>query len=253
MKIARYEYNGQIFYGAVEGDEVVQLEGSVFDQPQKSSVKLPLPQVKLLTPTQPSKVVCVGQNYLDHIKELGVPVPQQPVVFLKPTTCLIGHDDQIIYPKLAGRVDFEGELALVVGKKLHQASESEALEGLLGCSCFNDVTERNWAADPFKLTLCKGFDTFGCYGPWLETEADPGALGIKTILNGKVMQDDNTANCVFSPSMLLSFVSQHMTLLPGDVLITGTPSGIAPMEVGDQIEVEIEGVGRLSNRLAAPA
>ncbi len=252
MKIARFEKDGKISYGAVEGEEIITLSGSVFDGPQKSGPGQPIADVKLLPPTMPSKVVCVGQNYLGHIKELGVPVPEEPVVFLKPNTCLIGQGDDIIYPKQATRVDYEGELALVVKKPLKDASEAEAMQGLLGCSCFNDVTERNWAAkSPFLLTLCKGFDTFGCYGPWIDTEADPGALDIKTYLNGKVMQDDNTANCVFSPGSILSFVSRHMTLLPGDVVITGTPKGIAPMEVGDLVEVEVEGVGKLSNRLTA--
>ena len=252
MKIARYAKDGRVNYGAVEDETIVPLQGSIYEQPALSAERLELSQVKLLPPTQAGKVVCVGQNYVEHIKELGVPRPQKPVVFLKPPSCLIGPNDAIIYPKQATRVDFEGELALVIGKTLKDAQPEQAMQAVLGCSCFNDITERNWAAsDPMLLTLCKGFDTFGCYGPWIDTQADPSSLGLKTYLNGELVQDDNTANCVFSPADILCYISSHMTLLPGDVVITGTPQGIGPMQVGDLVEVELEGVGRISNRLAA--
>jgi 2-keto-4-pentenoate hydratase/2-oxohepta-3-ene-1,7-dioic acid hydratase in catechol pathway len=251
MKIARYSMDGKAAYGAVEGEALVPLEGSIFKQPVKTSQQIELHRVKLLTPTRPSKVVCVGQNYLEHIKELGAPVPEKPVVFLKPPSCLIGPDENIIYPEQATRVDYEGELALVIGKILKNATPDEALEGVLGCSCFNDVTERDWAgSDPLLLTLSKGFDTFGCYGPWIDTRADSASLGVKTFLNGQMVQDDSTANCVFSVADILCYISAHMTLVPGDVVITGTPQGIGPMQPGDLVEVEVEGVGRISNKVA---
>ena len=207
--------------------------------------------MELLAPAVPTKIVCVGQNYREHIQELGLPVPEQPVIFLKPASGLIGPGAEILYPPEATRVDYEGELAVVIAKTMTRVSEDQALNHVLGYSCFNDVTERDMAAkDPFLLTLSKGFDTFSCLGPWLATDLDPGNLKIRTLVNGQVMQEDNTANCVFSVPMILSFISRFMTLLPGDVVITGTPKGVSPIKPGDEVSVEIDGIGRLTNRVA---
>jgi len=201
-----------------------------------------------LTPVTPSKIVGVGQNYREHIRQLGVPVPEKPVIFLKPSSCLIGPDEFILCPPQAAQVDYEGEVALIIKETMKDIPPGQALRFLLGVSCFNDVTERSMAQkDPFLLTLSKGFDTFGAFGPYLVTGLNPDNLRIKTYLNGNLRQDDTTANCVFEVKYLLSYVSTFMTLLPGDVVITGTPKDIGPMKPGDRIEVEVDGVGKLTN------
>jgi len=248
MRLVRFEEKGRVGYGSLKGDVVFDLEGSIFEQPRETGPGRPLTQVSLLHPVQPSKVVCVGQNYLGHIKELGVKVPQEPVIFLKPPSCLIGPGQEIAYPPRATRVDYEGELAVVVKAEIKELPPGEVLGRILGCSCFNDVTERDLAArDPFFLTLAKAFDTFGCFGPWIETGLDPNRLHLTTRLNGRTVQEDNTQSCVFKVEEVVSYVSRFMTLLPGDVVITGTPKGIGPMKPGDQVEVEIEGIGSLKN------
>ena len=250
MKFARFEYQGQTYTGTVDGETVRGIEGSLFGRYGETGTHFSLSEVRLLPPVVPSKVVCVGQNYLEHIEELGAPVPKEPVVFLKPPSCLIGSGDAIIYPRSAQRVDYEGELAVVIKDTMKDVAEGNALEYVLGYSCFNDVTERALVSkDVIFLALSKGFDTFGPFGPYLATDLDPNNLELQTFLNDKVMQHDNTRNCVFSVQKILSFISERITLYPGDVVITGTPKGIAPMNPGDTVEVEIEGIGRLKNTL----
>jgi 2-keto-4-pentenoate hydratase/2-oxohepta-3-ene-1,7-dioic acid hydratase in catechol pathway len=211
---------------------------------------LDLAKVRLLPPVVPGKIVCVGQNYLEHIKEIGVPIPEKPIWFLKPTSSLIGPGDCIIFPGIADRVDYEGELAIVIKTTMKNVKREDALKYVQGYCCFNDVTERKLAAaNPFYLAMSKSFDTFAALGPWIETELDPDRLQVKTTLNGKLMQDDNTSGCVFSVPYLLEYISHFLTLLPGDVISTGTPVGIAAMNPGDVVEVEIEGIGKLTNRV----
>jgi 2-keto-4-pentenoate hydratase/2-oxohepta-3-ene-1,7-dioic acid hydratase in catechol pathway len=252
MKIARYKHEDVIHFGLVEGTQLRAITGDIFGEFKPADITVALSEVTLLTPVSPSKIVCVGQNYRGHIKELGVPEPQEPVVFLKPPSCLISTGEKIIFPPNASRVDYEGELAIVIKKKMSHVSEDQALKYVMGYSCFNDVTERALASkDPFLLTLSKSFDTFGAFGPFIVTDLDPDNLELKTCLNGRIVQQDNTKNCVFSSAKILSFISRHITLMPGDVVITGTPKGIAPMKIGDVVEVEIQGIGKLSNQLAA--
>ena len=254
MKFARFEYDGKIDTGLVDGERVRVIEGSLFGRYEETGTHHSLEEVTLLPPVLPTKVVCVGQNYLEHIEELGVPVPKEPVVFLKPPSCLIGSGDAIVYPRSAQRVDYEGELAVVIKDTMKNVEESGAMDYVLGYSCFNDVTERALVSqDVVLLTLAKGFDTFGPFGPYLVTDLDPNNLELQTYLNNTVMQHDNTRNCVFSVQKILSFVSERITLCPGDVVITGTPKGIAPMSPGDTVEVEIEGIGRLKNVVKADA
>ena len=252
MKIARYRHGNRIQYGRVEDQQLRTLAGDIFGEFEPTDDFVPLSEVKLLTPVSPSKVVCVGQNYRGHIQELGLPVPEKPVIFLKPPTCLIGDGDKIVFPESATRVDYEGELAIVIKKKMSHVSEDQVLDCVFGYSCFNDVTERDLVSkDPFMLTLSKSFDTFGAFGPCMVTDVDPDNLELKTYLNGRVMQQDNTKNCVFKVKTVLSFISRHMTLLPGDVVITGTPKGVAPMSIDDVVEVEIDGIGKLCNQVVA--
>jgi 2-keto-4-pentenoate hydratase/2-oxohepta-3-ene-1,7-dioic acid hydratase in catechol pathway len=248
MKFARFEFNGNEYQGVVRGEEVAVLKGSFLDRYEETGTLYPLSEVRLLPPVVPTKIVCVGQNYLGHIEELGVPVPKEPHVFFKPPSCLVGHEDAIIYPRGAERVDYEGELAVVIREKMRDVPEDEVINHVLGWSCFNDVTERALVSgSPFMLALAKGFDTFGPFGPYIVTDLDPDRLELKTYLNGKVVQQDNTKNCVFSVKKILSYVSSRITLYPGDIVSTGTPKGIGPMRPGDVVEVEIEGIGSLKN------
>ena len=226
----------------------------MWDRFEVTAEKYAISDVSFLPPVLPSKIVCVGQNYRGHIEELRVPVPQEPVIFLKPPSCLIGHEDPIIYPRGAKRVDYEGELAIVIKHKMRNVNETDALDHVLGYCCFNDVTERNMVeSSPFLLSLSKGIDTFGPCGPYIVTDLDPNHLILKTFLNGELKQQDSTQNCVFSIQRVLSFISRYITLLPGDIVTTGTPKGIAPMQPGDTVEVTIEGIGCLRNSVHAQA
>lgn len=252
MKFARFECKHTVSLGLVENDEVTVLDGSLFDGYKETKTRHPLSDVKLLPPVIPPKIVCIGLNYRGHIEEIGSKVPEEPHVFLKPPSSLIGHGDAIIYPRNAQRVDYEGELAVVIKDRMKDVPKDETLNYVLGYSCFNDVTERALVMkDPSLLIVAKGFDTFSPLGPYLVTGLTPNNLEVRTYLNGKLMQDDNTKNCIFSVQHILGYVSQCMTLYPGDIVVTGTPRGVAPMKPGDVVEVEIEGVGRLQNTVKA--
>ena len=254
MKLARFEHKGKVHNGMVDAEEIHVISDSFWNQFEVTDEKYTISEVRFLPPALPSKIVCVGQNYLGHIEELGVPVPGEPVLFFKPPSCLIGHEHPIIYPREAKRVDYEGELAIVVKHEMRNVNEADALNYVLGYSCFNDVTERNMVeSSPFLLNLSKGIDTFGSCGPYIVTDLDPNRLLLKTFLNGELKQKDNTQNCVFSIQRVLSYISRYMTLFPGDIVTTGTPKGIAPMVPGDTVEVEIEGIGCLRNRVQAQA
>ncbi|MGW8300619.1 MAG: fumarylacetoacetate hydrolase family protein [Desulfobacterales bacterium] len=251
-KMARYEYNKKIYEGLVDADEIHVIKGSFWNDYEVSGQKHRISEVRFLPPVIPTKVVCVGQNYLGHIAELGAPVPKEPIIFLKPPSCLIGHEHPIIYARDAERIDYEGELAIVIKHRMKSVNEPDTLNYVLGYSCFNDVTERNMVTkNPFLLSLSKGFDSFGPCGPWIVTDLDPNQLMLKTYLNGELKQQDNTKNCVFSVQQVLSFISKYMTLFPGDIVITGTPQGIAPMKSDDTVEVQIEGIGTLRNTVQA--
>jgi 2-keto-4-pentenoate hydratase/2-oxohepta-3-ene-1,7-dioic acid hydratase in catechol pathway len=252
MKFARFEYKGNVHVGIVKEEEITVLKGSLFNSYEETETTYALTEVKILPPVNPTKIVCIGLNYREHIEEVGAQVPEKPHIFLKPPSSLIGHGDAIVFPRNAERVDYEGELAIVIKDKMKDVPEEEALGHVLGCSCFNDVTERAIVSNNIaNLILAKGFDTFGACGPYLVTGLDPGNLEIKTYLNGELMQHANTKNCVFSVQHILHYLSQVMTLYPRDIVITGTPRGIAPMKPGDVVEVEIEGIGTLRNMVRA--
>jgi 2-keto-4-pentenoate hydratase/2-oxohepta-3-ene-1,7-dioic acid hydratase in catechol pathway len=254
MKFTRFEVNGKIYSGMAEAEEITVIRGSFWNQYEMTGQKYSKSEIRFLPPVLPTKIVCVGQNYLGHIEELGMPVPKEPIIFFKPPSCLIGHDHPIIYPADAKRVDYEGELAIVVKRKMKNVNETDALNFVLGYSCFNDVTERNMVGNnPFLLSLSKGIDTFGPCGPYVVTDLDPNRLMLRTFLNGELKQQDNTENCVFSIQQVLSYISRYITLLPGDIVTTGTPKGIDPMQPGDTVEVEIEGIGILRNSVGAQA
>ena len=250
MKICRALFRDRILYGVIDGDRLVPVEGSIFGEFAIGGEPLPLAGIRLLPPVEPSKIVAVGLNYKDHAMERGKPLPEEPLLFLKPSTAVIGPSDAIVYPRMSRRVDYEGELAVVIKKKAVGVTALEPVEPfILGYTCFNDVTARDLQDKDKQFTRAKSFDTFAAIGPWIATDVDPSALDIKTYLNGKLRQSSNTRNLIFTVPDLVRFISNVMTLLPGDVISTGTPSGIGPMDPGDEVEVEIEGIGKLRNRV----
>ncbi len=249
MKIARFIHDGNTKYGIVEGGFIKEIKGAPFidgiDVIDRR--KHILEEVKLCAPTLPSKVVCVGKNYLDHIKEMGgKDIPEEPTLFIKPSTSVIGHNENIVIPKMSSRVDYEGEVAVVIKNKIKNISPDEVKHHILGYTCANDVTARDLQRKDGQWTRAKSFDTFCPLGPWIETDID-GELRIRTYLNGQLKQDSDTSHMIFSVEKLISFISCIMTLNPGDVVLTGTPEGVGPLKRGDVIEVEVCGVGKLKN------
>jgi len=238
MRIVRFSYKGQEGWGIYQQDKIKTLCRTI-----------DFKKVKLLAPATPSKIVLVGLNYRDHARELRMPIPKEPIIFLKPATSIIGPDDKIIYPKGIKRLDYEGELALVIKKQGRNIAESRAGEYILGYTCLNDVTARDIQKKDGQWTRAKSFDTFCPIGPWIETELKADNLKIKTCLNDKVRQDSSTANFIFTIPRLVAFISRVMTLLPGDIISSGTPAGVGPMHPEDIIEVVIEGIGSLKNRV----
>jgi 2-keto-4-pentenoate hydratase/2-oxohepta-3-ene-1,7-dioic acid hydratase in catechol pathway len=198
----------------------------------------------------PSKIICVGRNYADHAKELGNEVPAEPIIFLKPPSAVLSHGGTIVLPKQSQRVEHEGELAIVVGKEAKNVPAARWREFVQGFTCANDVTARDLQKKDVQFTRGKSFDTFCPLGPWIETDLDPSALRLVTRVNGAVRQDGNTRQLIFPPPVLLEFITSVMTLLPGDVILTGTPAGVGPLAPGDTVEVEIEGIGTLRNVVA---
>jgi 2-keto-4-pentenoate hydratase/2-oxohepta-3-ene-1,7-dioic acid hydratase in catechol pathway len=198
----------------------------------------------------PSKIVCVGRNYAEHAKELGNEAPPEPIIFLKPPSALLAPEGTIVRPAISQRVDFEGELAIVIGKRAKDVKAADWREYVLGFTCANDVTARDIQKKDVQFTRGKGFDTFCPLGPAIETELDVSDLRVQTRVNGETRQDGRTSQMIFPPPFLIEFITSIMTLLPGDVILTGTPSGVGPLAAGDVVEVEIEGIGVLRNSVA---
>ena len=248
MKYVRFLHNNETKYGVLEKNElVVEFEKGYGSD--STSHRHKLKELKLLAPCQPSKIVAVGLNYSDHARELNLAVPDEPVLFIKPATSVVGPEDSIIYPHTSKQLDYEAEIAAVIKKTCRRVSVENAPEYILGYTCFNDVTARDLQNKDGQWTRAKSFDTFSPIGPWIVSGLDPGNLKIELKLNGQVKQDSSTANLVFKIPMLISFISQIMTLLPGDVVTTGTPPGVGPMNVGDTVEVTVEGIGTLKNTI----
>jgi 2-keto-4-pentenoate hydratase/2-oxohepta-3-ene-1,7-dioic acid hydratase in catechol pathway len=252
MKFARFEKDGRQMFGVVEGENLRAVTGSIFSDYALTDLVYRIAEVKLLAPTTPSKIVCVAHNYRGLIEQIGEPFPTEPVLFLKPPSCLIGHGDAICIPSDAQRVIFEGELAVIVKYEMKRVPPDKALACVAGYACFNDVTERAMIEkNHFMLSLGKGMDTFGPCGPFLADDIDPANLEIATYLNGKKVQSDNTANCIFPLEFLLHFISERITLYPGDIVTTGTPRGVDTLLPQDIVEVEIGQIGRLKNTAVA--
>lgn len=249
MKIVRYQNEKSICYGklCVEEHHIHPIEGDIFGQYIIREEAICADTVKLLAPVMPSKAVCVGLNYKDHIAEFDMPTPESPVLFIKPTSAVIGPGVAIIRPAASQRVDFEAELAVVIGKTAKNIVPEDVDAYILGYTCANDVTARDLQVPTGQWTIAKGFDTFLPIGPYIETELDPSALQVRAILSGEVKQNTNTRHLLFDVRYLVSYVSKIMTLMPGDLILTGTSSGVGPMEEGDSITIEIEGIGSLTN------
>jgi 2-keto-4-pentenoate hydratase/2-oxohepta-3-ene-1,7-dioic acid hydratase in catechol pathway len=268
VRIARFAHGSEVGYGIVEeaqpdgaaaagvpdpdglvvaellghpfgiGDESIRLTGS----------RYPLADVRLLAPVLPSKVIAIGKNYADHVREMGGEPPPEPVIFLKPSTAVVGTRDPIVYPaELSERVDFEGELAVVIGRLCRQVPAARVPEVIFGYTCANDVTARDLQARDGQWARAKGFDTFCPLGPWIRTDLNPADLELTTVVNGEIRQNARTSQLLHDVTALITYVSAVMTLLPGDVLLTGTPAGVGPLKEGDEVSVTIENIGTLTN------
>jgi 2-keto-4-pentenoate hydratase/2-oxohepta-3-ene-1,7-dioic acid hydratase in catechol pathway len=240
-------------FGILEKETVQEINAPPWSAWTRSSHSWPLSMVRLLAPVEPCKIVCVGRNYAAHAAEMGNEVPKEPLIFLKPSTSVIGPDDPIILPKYSQRVEHEGELALVVGRRCsHLDDREDPLSYLAGYSCLNDVTARDLQKSDVQFTRAKGFDTFCPIGPWIESELNPANLLVETRVNGALRQSARTSLMVSPPAFLVRWISRMMTLEPGDVIATGTPAGVGPLVAGDSVEVSVEGVGMLRNSVHGP-
>lgn len=249
MRLVRFLAHGNPAFGIVNGDEVAELDGDFFSPFKTLKACHAYSQIALLAPCSPSKIIAVGLNYRDHAGELGLAVPDEPVLFLKPPTTVIAPGDAIMYPEASAQVDFEAELGVVIKDRIRGIGPDEAREHVLGYTCANDVTARDLQKKDGQWTRAKSFDTFCPTGPWIETELDPDNVLVESYLNGERRQSSRTAEFIFKVDELVSFISGIMTLNPGDLILTGTPSGIGPMKKGDEVEVRIEGIGSLKNRV----
>ncbi len=253
MKLARFTAGGAPLHGLIEDGVVHEIDGYPADR--KSPVKRtgpswPLESVRLLSPVLPSKIVAIGLNYKAHAAEFGKEMPEEPMIFLKPSTSVIGPGEEIIYPAhMSHRVDYECELGVVIARTARNVTADESADYILGYTCFNDVTARDLQGRDVQYTRAKGFDTFGPTGPWIETGLDPLDVKIETYLNGEKKQAASTREMIFDVYELVSFVSRVMTLRPGDLISAGTPPGVGKMKPGDEVEIRIEGIGSLVNRV----
>jgi 2-keto-4-pentenoate hydratase/2-oxohepta-3-ene-1,7-dioic acid hydratase in catechol pathway len=250
-KIVRFQIEGQVFWGQYDegAGKVSIIEGDLFTDYQATDRQYNFADVKLLAPVTPEKIICVGLNYTKHVthSQSATKAPEEPLLFMKPPSSLIAHEDKIIYPEIVDRVDYEAELGVIIGKTLRKATPDQAREAIFGLTCVNDVTARHLQKKDGQWTRAKGFDTFCPAGPWIVRDVDWSNLKVEAYLNGKLKQSGQTADMIFKPEVLISFISQVMTLKPGDLISTGTPEGIDPMRIGDKIEVVVENVGRLIN------
>lgn len=237
--IVRFRLDGKVCGGSLSGERIVS-GGEIYS----------LQNVELLSPTTPSKIVCIGLNYTEHANELKMKLPDEPIIFLKPTSAVLDPGKDIIYPRSSKQVDYEGELGVVIGKRCKNVEAKDYAEYVLGYTCFNDVTARDLQKKDGQWTRAKSFDTFAPFGPGIAS-IDPLNANIQTRVNGNVKQKSNTSDLIFNVPKLIEFISGIMTLLPGDVIATGTPPGVGPLQIGDAVEVEIEGIGVLRNTVAS--
>jgi 2-keto-4-pentenoate hydratase/2-oxohepta-3-ene-1,7-dioic acid hydratase in catechol pathway len=253
VRLLRFRYGDRIATGAADPgtDDIAVLRGTFFEDPLPTGESVPLDDVHLLAPVLPSKLVCVGKNYADHAAEFGMEVPSEPLLFLKPSTAVIGPNDPIRLLPISRRIDYEGELAVVIGRLAKDVRAEDAFKVILGYTCANDVTLRDLQKTDDQWARAKGFDGSAPLGPWIETTLDPNEATVRTLVNGEQRQQGSTSELAFGVATLVEYITSFMTLLPGDVILTGTPEGVGPLADGDVVEVEVEGVGVLRNEARA--
>jgi 2-keto-4-pentenoate hydratase/2-oxohepta-3-ene-1,7-dioic acid hydratase in catechol pathway len=251
VKIVRYRTGARTEYGIQEGETIEALAGSPFRGIKRTGRRVALSDVKLLAPCRPSKVVAIGANYRSHCLEVGQPIPDEPMVFFKPSTSVVGPEAALARPAGVKRFDYEAEVGVVIGRRAFKVSREKALDHVLGYTCTNDVSVRDWqnVGPGWQWARAKGSDTFSPIGPCIETEADPYNLPVESRLNGETRQKSGTSDLVFPIPELIRYVTETITLLPGDVIMTGTPSGVGGMQPGDVMEITVEGVGTLRNHV----
>jgi 2-keto-4-pentenoate hydratase/2-oxohepta-3-ene-1,7-dioic acid hydratase in catechol pathway len=248
MKYLRFLQNGNIRYGLLEKDNTIrEVVGDIFNNYKNTENVYPLAEITFLPPCVPTKIIAVGLNYFDHVNEEQMKIPDEPLIFMKPPSTLIAHNDNIIYPKMSKQLDYEAELAVIVKNRIKNIEPEDVFKNILGYTCFNDVTARDLQKKDGQWTRAKSFDTFAPIGPFISTKLNPNNLQIKLYKNGQLMQNSSTSNMIFKVDKIVSFISKIMTLFPGDIIATGTPSGIGQLEEGDIVKVEIEGIGILKN------
>jgi 2-keto-4-pentenoate hydratase/2-oxohepta-3-ene-1,7-dioic acid hydratase in catechol pathway len=250
VKIYRFLHAGQPSLGVADGDRIVRYSGrNALTLGDATNDSISLADAELIAPVTPSKIVAVGRNYAEHAKELGNEAPSEPIIFLKPPSALLNPNGTIVRPPQSQRVDFEGELAIVIGKTARNIRRDDWRNVVLGFTCANDVTARDLQKKDIQFTRGKSFDTFLPLGPCIETDLDPAALSLRTRVNGETKQNGNTRDMIFDCGTIIEFITSIMTLNPGDVILTGTPAGVGPLNAGDRVEVEIEGIGVLRNQV----
>lgn len=250
MKIARFNLNGEIRFGSVAGDQVSLFAGNPFESKELSGESIALDQIQLLAPVAPSKIICIGMNYAAHAAEISQDVPDEPLMFFKPISAIIGPHDTIVLPHQSDQVELEVELPVVIGKVAKNISKSEVKSHIFGYTVGNDITARDIQFSDLQWARSKGFDTFCPLGPWIETDFDPTGKRLDSRVHGEQRQHATTRDMIFDVETIVSFVSENVTLFPGDIILTGSPAGISRITHGDAIECEIEGIGVLHNQVA---
>ena len=249
MRIVRYETEDgkKPKYGWLLGDQVGEIAGNIFGRYRRKEAETPLAQVRLIAPCEPGKIICVGRNYVEHARELGNEVPKVPLIFLKPPSSILSNGETIILPSQSAQVEHEGELVAVIGKRGRHVTAQSAKKHILGYTIGNDVTARDLRKTDDQWTRAKGFDTFCPFGPWIDTDFDPADAVVTCRVNGQMRQMASTRDMVFNVPTLIAYISSVMTLEPGDLIFTGTPAGVGELKNGDEVVVEIEGLGVLKN------
>jgi 2-keto-4-pentenoate hydratase/2-oxohepta-3-ene-1,7-dioic acid hydratase in catechol pathway len=245
--IGRFSKGDEIFYAKVVDGEIFRLLGDVFGSPSFERKPTPRKGIRTLVPVVPSKIIAVGLNYADHVREMGRELPKEPLFWFKATTSLLPDGGKIEIPFRDHRTDFEAELAIVIGRKIRNVSPTTAARYIFGYTAAQDISDRHIQKAESQWARCKSFDTFTPLGPFVETKMDPNELSLQQFQNGQLRQNSNTKQLIFKPAHLVSFISTNMTLLPGDVILTGTPSGVGPIQSGDKLEVRIQGLAPLVN------
>jgi 2-keto-4-pentenoate hydratase/2-oxohepta-3-ene-1,7-dioic acid hydratase in catechol pathway len=247
MKFLRFKTDKVEKKGILENGKIRRVVGNIFTDFTALDEYYDSSEIQYLPPVRPGKIVCVGRNYSEHAQELNNPLPKKPLLFLKPPSAIIAHGESIILPEVSNRVEYEGELAIIIGKKCHHIKAEDALNFVFGYTCFNDVTARDIQLEEKNFTTAKSFDTFAPFGPVIETNINTENLNIKTVVNGEIKQNGNTKDMIFNVPYLISYISSIMTLYPGDLIATGTPRGVGTIKKGDVVEIIIDNIGTLQN------